>query len=209
MAKRRKKNQVPPLIWGIIIVLVAGALLVGRQVWLAEKNAIQTEQTDASRQAAQTEAQRRAFIKSHAPYAQSLQRAYGILPSITLAQAILESNWGQSTLASRYHNLFGIKGSDPATSQLMTTQEFTNDHWVTVKARFRVYASDQASMKDHALLLVNGTSWNANQYQSVRTAKTYQAAAYALKSSGYATDPNYPAKLIALIEKYDLAQYDQ
>nr|WP_225047848.1 glycoside hydrolase family 73 protein [Lacticaseibacillus kribbianus] len=153
-------------------------------------------------------AEKKAFITRLAPYAQTLHTQYHVLPSITLAQAILESDWGRSTLASEYHNLFGIKGSDPAKTKLLATKEYVNDQWVTVKARFAVYDSDVASMKAHALLFVNGTAWNKNQYAAVIAARDYKTAAQALKTAGYATDPDYPAKLISVVETYDLARYD-
>ncbi len=64
-------------------------------------------------------------------------------------------------------------------------------------------------MKDHALLFVNGTSWNKNQYQDVLQATNYRDAAQALLKDGYATDPTYPDKLIQIIQKYHLSQYDK
>ena len=64
------------------------------------------------------------------------------------------------------------------------------------------------SIRDHALLFVNGTDWNPQQYATVRAAKDYKTAAAALKTDGYATDPDYPQKLIHLIETWNLTQYD-
>ncbi len=64
-------------------------------------------------------------------------------------------------------------------------------------------------MRDHSLLLVNGTNWNPRQYQAVITASDYKQAAQALYDAQYATDPDYPAKLINLIQKYNLNQYDK
>ena len=148
------------------------------------------------------------FIAQLAPYAQQLYREYHVLPSITLAQAILESNWGTSTLATKYHNLFGVKGEDPHNTQLLTTQEYVNGQWQTITGRFRVYPSYQAAMLDHALLFVHGTSWNGQQYADVLHANNYHTAAQALLTDGYATDPNYPQKLLKIITKYHLEQYD-
>ncbi|WP_412990448.1 glycoside hydrolase family 73 protein [Pediococcus siamensis] len=149
------------------------------------------------------------FIKTIAPYAQKMHRRYGILPSITIAQAILESDWGTSQLSKSYNNYFGIKGTIYQTTKEMKTQEFVNGKWITVTARFRVYNNWQDSVKDHTLLFVNGTNWNRNQYQSVLQAKNYKAAAQALYTAGYATDPDYPEKLINLIQTYQLQKYDQ
>lgn len=151
----------------------------------------------------------RAFIKKIAPYAQQMQRQYHVLPSITMAQAILESDWGNSTLSQKFNNFYGIKGASDQPGAVLKTQEFTNGQWETVTARFRSYGSWQESMQAHSLLLVNGTDWNANQYQSVIQAGNYKQAAQALYQDGYATDPGYPEKLINLIQKYNLNQYDQ
>ncbi|KRN23573.1 glycoside hydrolase family 73 protein [Lacticaseibacillus camelliae] len=196
MAKRRK--GLPRPLW----LLLAGALIIvalGATLSLRPKPSAPSPQADAHA----------AFIKRLAPYAQTLQGQYQVLPSITLAQAILESDWGTSTLAKDYHNLFGIKDDDPAHSQLLKTQEYQDGKWVTVEARFRVYPSDQASMKAHAELLVNGPQWNPHLYDGVRQATDYQAAAKALQRAGYATDPTYADKLIRLIDTYDLSKYDQ
>lgn len=209
---RRRKHQLPKIVWGLIIVLTVGVVVVGGSVWQQRQQLIRdtTNALNQSKAKAKEEAAlKRHFITRLAPYAQQLYGTYHILPSITLAQAALESDWGRSSLAATYHNLFGIKGTDPATTKLLKTSEYVNGQWVTVRARFQVYASDQASMKAHSLLLVNGTSWNANQYAAVVSAKTYTTAAEALKTAGYATDPGYPEKLINLIKQYDLAKYDQ
>ncbi len=204
MARRRKghrKQRLPLVVWLVGLLLIAGVLVVGCQRLDAQSQRAQQAQTTAT-------SSKQAFIDRLAPYAQELQKAYGVLPSITLAQAILESDWGRSTLAADYHNLFGIKSDDPKASQMMTTKEYVNGKWVTIKARFAVYPSDQASLKAHALLFVNGTHWNAAQYHDVLAAKSYQEAATALKTDGYATDPDYPSKLVNLIKTWRLDQYD-
>lgn len=148
------------------------------------------------------------FIQSIAPAAVNSSHNYGILPSITIAQAILESDWGQSQLASNYHNLFGIKSDNPNNSQLLETQEYQNGQWITISARFRVYASFEESIQDHAALLANGTTWNKQQYQHVLTSTNYLEAAHNLQRDGYATDPDYTQKIIQIIQKYHLDRYD-
>ena len=75
------------------------------------------------------------FIKVVAPIAQRAAKPYGLFPSVTIAQACLESNFGQSELSRKYNNLFGVKGTDPNTSRELTTSEFVNDHWETVTGR--------------------------------------------------------------------------
>ncbi|GEL13427.1 hypothetical protein LCO01nite_09760 [Lapidilactobacillus concavus] len=152
---------------------------------------------------------KKAFIQEIAPEAVKLRNTYQVLPSVTIAQAILESNWGESQLTAKYRNLFGIKGSDPTNTREMTTQEYVNGQWQTVTARFRVYPSYAASLLEHAQLFHKGTTWNPQQYVHFLAADNYKAAAEALQTDGYATDPDYATKLINLIEQYDLNQYDK
>ncbi|HEV3293698.1 MAG TPA: glucosaminidase domain-containing protein, partial [Streptosporangiaceae bacterium] len=78
------------------------------------------------------------FISEVAPGAMAAQSRYGIPAAVTIAQAIDESGWGQSALAIRDHNLFGIKGSGPAGTDSLPTREFQNGQWVTLNAGFRV-----------------------------------------------------------------------
>ena len=148
------------------------------------------------------------FIKVVAPIAQRADKPYGLFPSVTIAQACLESNFGQSELSKKYYNLFGVKGTDPNTSRELTTSEFVNDHWETVTGRFQVYNSYEESIQAHTRLFVNGTSWNKDQYQHVLAAKDYASQAQALETDGYATDPGYTKKLIDLIKEFNLTQYD-
>ncbi|MBC2258223.1 glucosaminidase domain-containing protein [Listeria booriae] len=149
------------------------------------------------------------FINLLAAHAQEIQDQKGILTSITLAQAILESNWGESKLATEGRNLFGIKGEYQKDSVTMPTQEFENNEWVTIDAAFRKYPTWFESLDDHAALFLKGTSWDKTKYQGVIKAKDYKTAANALQKAGYATDPGYAEKLIELIEQRNLQAYDQ
>lgn len=129
-----------------------------------------------------------------------------ILPSITIAQAILESRWGKSGLTQKANNLFGIKAfsswTGPYVSMVTTEYDGAGNASYPV-ARFRAYSSWTESIKDHSKILLN------NRYEGVRTATNYRDAAYALKKGGYATDPGYPMLIISLIESYGLYQYDK
>ncbi|MBC2327496.1 glucosaminidase domain-containing protein [Listeria booriae] len=149
------------------------------------------------------------FINLLADHAQQIQDQEGILTSITLAQAILESNWGESKLATEGRNLFGIKGEYQKDSVTMPTQEFENNEWITIDAAFRKYPTWFESLDDHAALFLKGTSWDKTKYQGVIKAKDYKTAANALQKAGYATDPGYAEKLIELIEQRNLQAYDQ
>jgi mannosyl-glycoprotein endo-beta-N-acetylglucosaminidase len=148
------------------------------------------------------------FIREIAPFAQIAQRNYHILPSITLAQACLESNFGQSLLASKYHNLFGIKAYGDVPTINLDTQEYENNQWITISGQFRVYPNDEQSVMGHSRLIANGTTWNPDQYVTVLAATDYKVAANALQTSGYATDPGYANKLIQMIQTYHLDAYD-
>lgn len=148
------------------------------------------------------------FIHQVAPEAQAMQNTYHVYASITIAQAILESEWGTSKLAADYHNLFGIKGTG-ANSRVMTTKEYINGKWIVIKDRFRVYDSWSDSIKDHTQLMLQGTDTNQQNYDEVVNAKNYQEAAQGLQDAGYATDPDYAQKLISVIKTYKLYEYDK
>ncbi|EAF5665683.1 glucosaminidase domain-containing protein [Listeria innocua] len=149
------------------------------------------------------------FLNELSPRAQEIQAEHGILTSITLAQAILESNWGQSDLAQQGNNLFGVKGKAPQPMVNMTTKEFVDGKWIEIKANFRKYKDWNESLEAHTELFLKGTSWNKDKYNGVIKADDYKKAAEELQTAGYATDPGYAEKLINIIEKYDLALYDR
>ena len=134
----------------------------------------------------------------------------GVLPSITAAQAILESGWGSSELAKApNNNLFGIKDSEDWNGEIVTvpTQEYVNGDYITVNAAFRKYASWNDSVVDHAKFFTS-TEWRKNNYRKVVNETDYRIAAQELKNAGYATDPSYAGKLIRLIEAYKLYEWD-
>lgn len=149
------------------------------------------------------------FIQKLAPPAQVIQKRYHVLASISLSQAILESDWGRSTNATENNNLFGVKAYATQAGRLMTTQEYYDGAYHTVKRRFAVYDSWHDSLVAHAKKLANGTPWDAQHYSAVIHAKDYQTAAKALQTAGYATDPSYAQKIINIIQKYDLQRYDR
>ncbi|WP_088825244.1 glucosaminidase domain-containing protein [Listeria goaensis] len=149
-----------------------------------------------------------AFINEIAPHAEIVQKENGILASITISQAILESNWGKSELAQKGKNLFGIKGSYNGNSIVMGTREHNGSSYVGTSAGFKAYPTWFESLNDHATLFVNGPSWNKDLYSSLINQTDYRLAAKALDHTGYSTDPNYSKKLIEVIEKFNLDKYD-
>jgi flagellum-specific peptidoglycan hydrolase FlgJ len=144
-----------------------------------------------------------AFISKIAPAAMAAQRRYGVPASVTIAQAIDESGWGRSTLATHDHNLFGIKGSGPAGSTSLPTQEYENGQMVSQISPFRVYHSITESVDDHGRLLAT------SGYYQRAMANRGNPNAFAQALTGvYATDPQYGDKLIALMRQYNLYRYD-
>jgi hypothetical protein len=148
-------------------------------------------------------AAQQAFISEVAPGAVAAQRAYGVPAAVTIAQAIDESGWGQSTLATQDHNLFGIKGTGPAGSVVLPTEEYEDGAWVATSASFRVYYSVAESIADHTRLLATGESYQ----QAMADRQSPDAFANDL-SGVYATDPNYGTNLIAIMRLYNLYRYD-
>jgi LysM repeat protein len=149
------------------------------------------------------------FIQEILPAAKKVGKEFNILVSLILAQAIHESNWGKSGLATKGFNLFGIKGTYNGQSVTMKTWEVYGGKNVHVDANFRKYPSWYESLKDLANLYQNGVSWDRSKYKKVIGETDYKAAARAVQSAGYATDPNYADKLIKTIESNKLTQYDE
>ena len=137
-------------------------------------------------------------------------KEYKILPSITIAQAILESSWGESDLAQIYNNLFGIKADSSwkGESILLETFEFYD---TKIEDKFRVYSDKNQSIKDHAKFLVDNQRYKK---YGVFEAKTYIEQAYALQNAGYSTaednsgQKRYAKDLIELIRQYNLQLID-
>lgn len=149
------------------------------------------------------------FIQSLAPTAIALGKQYGLFPSIMLAQAILESDWGRSGLASApYYNLFGIKSPDGDDSGVIfSTQEddgFGNLY--TIRDSFRRYNNITESMYDYAKLFTS-THFLERHYANFLNAATVQEAAAALTGT-YATDTRYGQSLMNIIVAYNLLQFD-
>ena len=130
-----------------------------------------------------------------------------ILPSVIVAQAILESARGTSELARKANNLFGIKGNYNGQSYTVKTKEYLNSKWTTVNAAFKKYPSYRESIIDHGNFFTS-TPWRTQNYQRVLNAKDYKTQAKALQACGYATDPQYANKLINLIETNNLSSLD-
>ncbi|CNK71208.1 flagellar assembly peptidoglycan hydrolase FlgJ [Yersinia vastinensis] len=126
----------------------------------------------------------------------------GIPHQLIIAQAALESGWGNKEITTTNgkpsHNLFGIKATSDwkgDTTEIMTT-EYINGTAQKVKAAFKVYPSYSDALSDYTALLTNNP-----RYQNVAKANSPERAAHALQSGGYATDPSYAKKLINIIQQ--------
>lgn len=150
------------------------------------------------------------FITKLTPAVKKASKENGLYASVMMAQAIVESNWGNSKLSLDANNYFGIKGSYNGNSVTMQTDEENSDgSRYTIDADFKKYGSVEQSINDNAQLLRNGTSYDNDYYSGTwkENALNYSDAAIAL-SVKYATDIEYGYKIIRIIEQYDLDKLD-
>ncbi|MEO0573079.1 MAG: glucosaminidase domain-containing protein [Bacteroidota bacterium] len=142
----------------------------------------------------------REYINEFAQIAQYEMRAFGIPASITLAQGILESGSGRGQLTQKTNNHFGIK----CHTGWQGDYDFHDDD---AKGEcFRKYNHPMFSFRDHSIFLASRSRY---RFLFNYRRDDYKKWAYGLKKAGYATDKKYPQKLIALIDRYDLDQYDE
>ena len=146
------------------------------------------------------------FITAIGVAAQESAHLTGIPASFTIAQAALESSWGESQLATQGFNLFGVK-ADPSWKGnvlYLPTREFIKGQWVTVTAAWRKYPGWLESINDHAKFFAVNP-----RYRLAMTGKrTGEDFARQIALAGYATDPRYADKLAAVIRANKLDQYD-
>jgi len=148
------------------------------------------------------------FINSYAKASINEAIRTGIPASITMAQAILESGWGESGLAKVANNFFGIKADSSWKGPVYNgaTHEVYDGKTVYLNDDFRKYNSPKESFKDHSDFLVNMPRYdNIFKYSM----SDYKNWAKGLKASGYATSPTYDTKLIGVIEQYGLSKLDE
>lgn len=140
------------------------------------------------------------YLRIFGPIAQREMKAYKIPASITLAQGLLESGFGEGRLALEGNNHFGIKcHRDWQGGRIYHDDDEKGEC-------FRVYADAGESYRDHSLFLSERDRY-AFLFRLGK--RDYKAWARGLKKAGYATDPKYPEKLIRLIERFGLAEFDK
>lgn len=144
----------------------------------------------------------REFVSRIAAPARAAARASGVPAELIIAQAALETGWGQRRIPAAdgrdSHNLFGIKagGEWKGAVTEVRTHEYIDGKRQAQTARFRVYPSYDQAFADYARLIARSP-----RYAAVRSAPDAHAAAHALQQGGYATDPAYADKLGAILDR--------
>lgn len=204
-----------------LLVILYGGYKVAMQVRnTMRENAIEKADKQRIIDAQKADAKHRhEFAETIAkPAIQVWNKEHVVLPSIVIAQAIQESNWGQSKLYQKAYNIFGVKGTYNGKSISYYTDEYVSKDTkvakgvkvvmegdkkkISVPATFRKYPSVYAAVENHSTVV-------ALNFIKKKNVKSYEEQATMLQKNGYATDPNYAKSLIALIKQYDLAKYDQ
>ncbi|WP_194793156.1 glucosaminidase domain-containing protein [Raineyella fluvialis] len=151
------------------------------------------------------------YIKQTVDAAQGVQRQYKVPASVALAQSILESGWGDSSLSRTYHNYFGIKCTSQKSPfqqgcvSLQTKEYSSSGTSMTIVDGFRTYATTADSFSDYGLLLSSLSRYRAafshtdDPNQFIRD----------IAAGGYATDPQYADLVIRIMQQYNLYQYDK
>ena len=142
------------------------------------------------------------FVAEFGPAAQAASRESGLPAELILAQAALETGWGQRRIHTEAgtdsHNLFGIKAGSSwqGDSTTVLTTEYRDGRRMRLEDSFRVYPDQASALRDHAALLTG-----AQRYAHVTRSPDPESAARALQEAGYATDPHYADKLISIMSR--------
>lgn len=149
------------------------------------------------------------YINAVAGMAQQSQAAHRVPASVSIAQSILETGWGGSTLSVYAHNYFGIKcKATPSPYQLGCVEKASLEYFdpanpVSVVSPFRSYASAADSFVDHGYFLATNT-----RYAAAFSTTTADDFIRAVAAAGYATDPTYADMIISIMQRYDLYRFD-
>ncbi len=136
--------------------------------------------------------------------AQSTADRFGLFTSVVLAQSALESDYGRSLLSLEYNNYFGIKARSNEDSVVLKTNEVINGQTTSVNEAFKKYLSKSDSFNHYGKLISQ-----SKRYKKVKEARDFREASQYLQDAGYATDNHYAEKIIAIVEKYHLGQFDR
>lgn len=196
-AKRKRQNAdtiMNTFVFGIAVFLALCAInLIGLTDYVEE-----TKSTTVTYQVGDPES----FFEALGPIAENYADT-GLYPSVMLAQAALESNFGESQLSFDYNNYFGIKAHGHHRSVRLATTEYYDGEETIIRDYFCVYSSPGDCFEDYAEIITQ----NAN-YSDAVGASSPAESARALQAGGYATDPNYASKVISVINEYNLTRFD-
>ena len=147
------------------------------------------------------------FIEQIAKYVKKYAYVYGIeVHSPIIAQAILESGWGKSTLASKYHNYFGLKcGSrwKGKSVNMITKEEYKVGTMTSIRDNFRVYDSMEDGVKGYFEFI------NTSRYSNLKGVKSPEEYALRIKFDGYATSSKYVDNIMRVIHDNKLTRFDR
>lgn len=150
--------------------------------------------------------EQQSFISSVAKYVQKYAPSYGIkVCSPIIAQAILESAWGKSALAAKYHNYFGMKCGTKWTGKsvnMKTQEEYTAGTYTTISSNFRAYDSMEEGIKGYFEFI------QLSRYQNLRGITDPQKYLETIKADGYATSSKYVTNNMNVVTTYGLTKYD-
>ena len=160
------------------------------------------------------------FIEMVGAWAKKDMEVSGVLASITIAQAILESGWGSSELALHANNFFGMKTSlsgntwesvwDGESKYTKPSPEQDSAGNETMKVSdFRAYPTIENSIRDHSLYLTGAKKAGVLRFQGLAGEKDYRKAAQIIRNGGYATDIKYVQKVCNIVEEYGLTVFDK
>ena len=181
--KRLKLRPLPKII--ILVVVIVTFIICGISACLKDNQP--SEQTYG------LDRKQLDFIEKLGEASQKNYSKYGILPSMTIAQAILESGWGKSELSALYYNFFGMRADSSYTgkSVVLRTGEEIDGVMIKMDGEFRAYDSFEEGIEGY--------------YQFITG---YRTACYKIKEDGWATASNYSECLIDIIESYNLTRFD-
>lgn len=146
------------------------------------------------------------FIDAIGPIIQRQAKEYGYAtPSAIIAQACLESAYGRSSLAAKYHNYFGMKcgsGWNGKAVNLSTKEEYTPGTLTTITDAFRVYDDMESGVRGYFEFI------QYPRYSKLKNAKTPLEYLQLIKAAGYATSSAYVTNVMAVVDRYDLRRFD-
>lgn len=147
------------------------------------------------------------FISNIAPIIQEAAEAYDVRPSIIIAQAIFESDYGTNLVATKYNNLFAVQSLAGDDQVSLRYQVYNSGTWKEKTGSFTRYSNWEDAIYDYFDRLKLNKVGNEGSYTTLLSYNSYKEAISHL--GGFSSDPNYASELIAIIEDNNLTDYDK